>query len=49
VTLLGAWWLRTAMDPGPTRYGIIVAAIATGIFHTLGFVLLNAGIAIDLP
>ncbi|HPW54161.1 MAG: hypothetical protein KA072_00305 [Thermoanaerobaculaceae bacterium] len=49
VTLLGAWWLRTAMDPGPTRDGIIVAAIATGIFHTLGFVLLNAGIAIDLP
>ncbi|MGV8039474.1 MAG: hypothetical protein AB2L07_05160 [Thermoanaerobaculaceae bacterium] len=49
VTLLGMWWLRTAMDPGPARDGIIVAAVAVGLFHTLGFILLNAGLAFRLP
>lgn len=49
VTLLGMWWLRTAMDPGPERDGIVVAAVAVGVFHTLGFILLNAGLAFRLP
>lgn len=49
LTLLGMWWLRTAMDPGPARDGIVVAAVAVGLFHTLGFVLVNAGHAFRLP
>lgn len=48
VTLLGMWWLRTAMDPGPARDGIVVAAVAVGLFHALGFVLLNAGVVVKL-
>jgi len=49
LTLLGMWWLRTAMDPGPNRDGIVVAAVALGLFHTLGFILLNSGLVAAAP
>lgn len=48
VTLFGVWWLRTAMDPGKDRDGIVVAAVAVGLYHTVGFILLNAGVAVKL-
>jgi len=44
VTLLGVWWLRTAFDHGEKRDALVLSAAATSLVHTVGFLLLNAGV-----
>lgn len=44
VSLLGLWWLRTAMDAGEERDALVFAATVVSAIHTVPWVLLNAGI-----
>ena len=44
VTLLGVWWLRTAIDPGEERDALVLSATAASLLHVLPWILLNAGV-----
>jgi hypothetical protein len=46
ITLLGVWWLRTALDPGDERDALVLSAAATSLVHTAGWLLLNAGVVL---
>ena len=44
VTLLGLWWLRTAMDEGDDRDAVVLSATAASVLHALPWLLFNAGV-----
>jgi hypothetical protein len=44
LTLLGLWWLRTAMDPGRERDALALGVLALSAAHTVPWLLLNAGL-----
>ncbi len=46
VTMLGLWWLRTAFDPGEERDALVLSCAATSFVHTVGFLVLNAGVRV---
>lgn len=46
VTMLALWWLRTAFEPGERRDALVLSCAATSFVHTVGFLMLNAGVRI---
>jgi hypothetical protein len=44
VTLLGLWWLRTAMDEGDERDALVLSATVVSVLHSLPWLLFNAGV-----
>jgi hypothetical protein len=44
LTLLGLWSFHTAYDPGEERDGMLVAACAFSLVHTVPWLLFNAGV-----
>ena len=44
VTLLGVWWLRTAMDAGEERDALVLAAGTTALLLAGAWVVFNAGV-----